>query len=376
MPTQPQMSGELRPSPYFPVQFAPLMTFRFAWATLLAALLLTSPAPARAQTPLGQPSLDEAKVQIWCATVRFVYDDAGRPNLKSTVRCDAGNLDALAASIRPDSLRVYSLLYQPVEGRGAIYQGKKDTPARLEALAKAIVTKLKGSPARRRDPARMARMAALETALTNYVVSGTPLGDVPTAMAPEAVDTAASAESAALGPAEAAEAQAAANGESGPGSQARAGTEPESLLNRFATPLALILSILSLVLYVMLRITLGKWRREQRRETIASRQAAQSAQAAALETSAAVADSIARVKRAEALVLAATPDAGATAPPSALEQLSPAQRLEVERLVSQRVDEELRWLRANMPELVAEALAAGAIPPETDAHPPGLGTGA
>ncbi|MDQ2792404.1 MAG: hypothetical protein M3Y12_00130, partial [Bacteroidota bacterium] len=93
-----------------------------------------------AQTPLGQPSLDESKVQMWCATVRFVYDDAGRPNLKRTVRCEGGNLDALAASIRPDSLRVYSLLYQPIEGRGAIYQGKKDNPARLAALAKAIVS--------------------------------------------------------------------------------------------------------------------------------------------------------------------------------------------------------------------------------------------
>jgi hypothetical protein len=29
----------------------------------------------------------------------------------------------------------------------------------------------------------------------------------------------------------------------------------------------------------------------------------------------------------------------------------------VERLVSQRVDEELRWLRANLPELVASVLA-------------------
>ena len=212
------------------------MTFRFVLATLWATVLLGS---AHAQTPLGQPSLDESKVQIWCATVRFVYDDAGRPNLKSTVRCDGGNLDALAASIRPDSLRVYSLLYQPIEGRGSIYQGKKDTRARLAALAKAILGKLKGSAARRRDPARMARVAALETALTNYVTSGTPPGDVPAAMAPEAPD----------------------------------------------------------------------------------------------------------------------PSTGPTAAP---DRLTPAQRLEVERLVSQRVDEELRWLRANLPELVASAVAAPA----------------
>ena len=325
---------------------------------LLFACAVALPLLAPAQTPLGQPSLDEAKVQIWCATVRFVYDDAGRPNLKSTVRCEGGNLDALAASIRPDSLRVYSVLYQPIESRGAIYQGKKDTHTRLAALAKAILGKLKGSPARRKDPARMARVAALETALTNYVESGTPPGDVPAAMAPEAPDTVAKAASAAPGPAEAAEAQAAAERDAaGAGTAARPATGPESLLNRFAAPLALILGILSLVLYIMLRVTLGQWRRQQRRETLLAKQAATAAQAAAAETSAAVADSVARVKRAEALILAAAPDPDATPATPANNQLSPAQRLEVERLVSQRVDEELRWLRANLPDLVAAVVA-------------------
>lgn len=344
------------------------MTLRFALFPLLAALLLLT-APLRAQTPLGQPSLDEAKVQIWCATVRFVYDDAGRPNLKSTVHCESGNLPALVASIRPDSLRVYSLLYQSIEERGAIYQGKKDNPARLAALTKAIVRKLKSSPARRRDPARMARVAALETALTNYAVSGTPPGDVPEAMTPQAPDTT----GAAPGPAEAAEAQAVASRDAA-GSVAAPlpATGPGSLLNRFAAPLALILSILSLVLYVMLRVTLGQWRRQQRRETLTAKQAAQAAQTAAAETSAAVADSVARVKRAEALALAAAPDPTAAPASPASSNLSPAQRLEVERLVSQRVDEELRWLRANLPELIATAAAQ---PASADA-PAATGAGA
>ncbi|WP_035564822.1 hypothetical protein [Hymenobacter sp. IS2118] len=323
----------------------------------LAAVLLGLASSARAQTPLGQPSLDESKVQIWCATARFVYDDAGRPNLKSTVRCEGANLAALAASIRPDSLRVYSVLYQPIEGRGSIYAGKKDTPARLMALTRAIISKLKSSPARRRDPDRMARVAALEMALTNYVVSGTPPGDVPSAMTPETADTTATA-STVLGPAEAAEAQAAAEGLTDETSAAaRPATGTGSLLDQFAAPLALILGILSLVLYIMLRVTLGHWRRQQRRETLTAKQAATAAQAAAAETSAAVADSVARIKRAEALVLAATPDP--TTPPAtpAPDKLSPAQRLEVERLVSQRVDEELRWLRANLPELIAAAIA-------------------
>ncbi|MGY3091148.1 hypothetical protein ACVWYF_004214 [Hymenobacter sp. UYAg731] len=336
---------------------------------LLLAFAVALPLFSSAQTPLGQPSLDESKVQIWCATVRFVYDDAGRPNLKSTVRCEGGNLDALAASIRPDSLRVYSVLYQSIEGRGAIYQGKKDNPARLVALAKAIVNKLKSSPARRKDPTRMARVAALETALTNYVTSGTPLGEVSAAMAPEMADTAATAPGA-PGPAEAAEAQAAAERDA-TGPSAPSSTSTESLLMRFAAPLALILGVLSLVLYIMLRVTLGQWRRQQRRETLEAKHAATAAQAAAAETSAAVADSVARVKRAEALILAAAaPETNNAPAPPVLDQLSPAQRLEVERLVSQRVDEELRWLRANLPELVASAIAQPPADPAVTAPAP------
>ncbi|OGX83442.1 hypothetical protein BEN47_03920 [Hymenobacter lapidarius] len=212
----------------------------------------------------------------------------------------------------------------------------------------------------------MARVEALEAALNNYVVSGTPLGDVSAAMTPETADTTATGAMAAMGPAEAAEAQAVAEREAAGGAAAPTETAgPGNLLNQFAGPLALILGILSLVLYIMLRVTLGQWRRQQRRETLTAKQAAQAAQAAAAETSAAVADSVARVKRAEALVLAAVPAASAAAP--APTNLSPAQRLEVERLVSQRVDEELHWLRANLPELIAAAVAepAGLAP----AHP-------
>lgn len=143
----------------------------------------------------------------------------------------------------------------------------------------------------------------------------------------------------------------------------------ESLLNRFATPLALILGILSLVLYVLLRVSMGRWTREQRRETLAARQAATTAQAAAAETSAAVADSAARVKRAEALVLAAAPEPKATSP--AADQLTPAQRLEVERLVSQQVARELQWLQANWSELLGSLAlpAAPAAPTPPAAHP-------
>ncbi|HET9504777.1 MAG TPA: hypothetical protein VFO93_14635 [Hymenobacter sp.] len=264
--------------------------------TLLGCLLLAA-APARAQTPLGQPSLDEAKVQVWCATARFVYEDAGRPNLKRSLRCEGG-LPALAASLRPDSLRVYSLLYQPVEDKGKIYKGLKDNPARLNALVKAIVAKLKSSPARQRDPARLARLQVLEKRLTDYVLTGLPPGNGRDDAAPDA-DTSASA---APGPAEAAEAA----GFGTPAARAAAGA-PEPVLNRLFAPLALILSILALVLFGVLRASMGRELRQLRRLA------------------------------------------------SLAPELSPTQQRQVEELVARRVAEALRERDANPPTNEAQA---------------------
>lgn len=228
---------------------------RSALSIRLLGCLLLAAAPARAQTPLGQPSLDESKVQVWCATARFVYEDAGRPNLKRSLRCEGG-LPALAASLRPDSLRVYSLLYQPIEDKGKIYKGLKDNPARLNALVKAIVAKLKSSPARQRDPARLARLQVLEKRLTDYVLTGLPPGNGRDDAAPDA-DTSASA---APGPAEAAEAA----GFGTAGARTAAGPA-EPVLNRLFAPLALILSILALVLFGVLRASMGRELRQLRR---------------------------------------------------------------------------------------------------------------
>ncbi|MVN76140.1 hypothetical protein GO988_07365 [Hymenobacter sp. HMF4947] len=252
-----------------------------SWS-LVGWLLLAAPTASYAQTPLGQPSLDESKVQIWCATARYVYDDAGRPQLKRTLRCEGGNLAALATSLRTDSLRIYSLLYAPIEGKGRIYKGLKDNPARLQALTKAIISKLRASPARQHDPARLAGLQALEKKLTDYVQTGLPPGD-PTP-APEAEATPNNL----AGPAEAAEASGAASP-----TPLAAAAAPESLLNRLFAPLALIFSILSLVLYGLLRLSLGRELKQLRRATSSELTAAQRRQVEEL-----VAQRVAEVLRA------------------------------------------------------------------------------
>ena len=308
-------------------------------------VLLSWAQSAWAQTTLGQPSLDEAKVQIWCATIRFVYDDTGRPQLKNSLRCEAGNLMALAASIRPDSQRVYSLLYQPIEDRGGIYQGKKDNPARLEALTKAIITKLRSSAARRNSPERMARLAALETALTTYVTSGTPPGELAeTPAAAAAADTTAEL-AVAAGPAEAAEAE---TTEPSPATRAPSDAAG-SLMNRIFSPLALTLSLLSLVLFGLLRANVSRLLRRQQREVGVAAQAAQMAQQAADQATSATSDAAASAAAATATAaqIAAGASAAARAAaeaPVSLSRLSAGQRAEVEELIRQRVAAEVARL--------------------------------
>ncbi|WP_460576321.1 hypothetical protein, partial [Hymenobacter coalescens] len=213
---------------------------------LLTGLLLSATAVTQAQTTPGQATLEEKKVQIWCATVRYVYNDNGRANLNNTLRCD-GTLKAFENSIRADSQRVYSLVYQPLEGKGVMYKGLGNDQSRLQRLAKEIVTRLGGSPQRRKDPARMEQLSRLQAALTAYVEQGTPIpGDIgqvnavagaatfdsTAAEVPESLVAGADDDSAELSTASVAPAASA-----------------DSPMTRLFGPIALILSLLSLVLW-------------------------------------------------------------------------------------------------------------------------------
>ncbi|WP_460614980.1 hypothetical protein [Hymenobacter seoulensis] len=302
-------------------------------ASLLAGLLLLA-AGARAQTPLGQPTLDEQKVQIWCATARYVYDDNGRSNLKSKLNCGS-SLKAFEASIKADSQRVYSALYQPLEGRGVMYKGLGSNPSRLQKLTTEIITRLKSSPARRANPARMQRLATLEAALNNYVQNGTPIGELSnTDLATEVPDTTATPDqeldtsTGDAGLAEAGVASTATPTSTGVG---------ESLMNKFFAPLALILSLLSLVLYYLMRKNIGAFQKELSARIDKRR------------------DEILALQNAPAGSSGAKSSGSASA-----ERLTPAQQREVEKLVNQRVEEEIKKLRSQFK--AASAASSGGAP--------------
>ncbi|UYZ61947.1 flagellar biosynthesis protein FlhF [Hymenobacter weizhouensis] len=309
------------------------MPLSHRFAVLLPSLLLLA-TTARAQTPLGQPTLEEQKVQIWCATVKFVYEDTGRPNLKSRLSC-GGSLKEFESSIKPDSQRVYSALYQPLEGRGVMYKGLGSDNSRLQKLTTEIINRLKASPARRASPARMQNVAVLETALKNYVDNGTPIGELNTAAAETTADPATDEEVAPVD-----EATAAAPSDAGPAEAGVASPVPptrsagESLMNKFFGPLALILSLLSLVLYALLRRSIGAFQREL---------------SARIDK-----------RRDEILALQNAPVGSAVAGATA-EKLSAAQQRELERLVQQQVREEVEKLREQL--TAAASLAVSRLEP-------------
>lgn len=311
------------------------MTLSRRAASLLTGLLLLA-AGSHAQTPLGQPTLEERKVQIWCATARFVYEDTGHPELKNQLQC-GGTLKALENSIKSDNQRVYSALYQPLEVKGVMYQGLGSDNSRLQTLVREIINRLRTSPTRKGNAARLQGVTTLETALKNYVDNGTPIGELAAAeAAPETADTTAATD----------EATAAAPGDAGldeagvatPVTQTNTGAG-ESLMNKFFGPLALILSLLSLVLYALMRRNIGAFQKEL---------------SARIDK-----------RRDEILALQNSPAGGGarTAGSPAADRLTPAQQREIEKLVQQRVEEELRKLRGQLGDAPAGAMAAPPVAP-------------
>jgi hypothetical protein len=316
------------------------MTLSRRVASLLTSLLLLA-AGGHAQTPLGQPTLEERKVQIWCATAKFVYEDTGHPELKSQLKC-GGPLKDFAGSIKADEQRVYSALYQPLEVQGVMYKGLGSDNSRLQTLVREIINRLRTSPSRKGNAARLAGVTKLETALKNYLDQGTPIGDLPAAEATaetETVDTTATTD----------EATAAAPGDAGldeagvaTPTPAAAGTG-EGLMNKFFGPLALILALLSLVLYALLKRSIGaSWKEinariDKRRDDIAA--------------------------------LQSSPGSGAGAGKPA-ERFSPAQLRELEQLIQQRVEQELQKRQATPKANVAPATPAPAPQPVAPAPQP------
>ncbi|WP_400192536.1 hypothetical protein [Hymenobacter sp. B81] len=235
------------------------MRISFRLTALLTGLLLSASAVTYAQTAPGQPTLEEKKVQIWCATARFVYNDNGRSNLNSSLNC-GGTLRDFEASVRVDSQRVYSRLYQPLEGKGVMYKGLGNDQSRLTKLTTEIVRTLEASPARRKDPARMAQVQRLQQSFAAYINQGTPItddiGQVDAAGQAENFDT-----TLAAGGAEPLLADDVA-GEDAAVTPVRASAE--SPMTRLFGPIALILSLLSLVLWFLERRVLRSYISELR----------------------------------------------------------------------------------------------------------------
>lgn len=123
-----------------------------------------------------------------------------------------------------------------------MYKGLGSDASRLQRLSSEIVKKLGGSAARRKNPARMAQLKRLEDALTAYVAQGTPIpGDIGQVNAESEVsfDSTATETPEVVATPEAEETSA----------TPAAASAAESPMTRLFGPIALILSLLSLVLW-------------------------------------------------------------------------------------------------------------------------------
>lgn len=103
----------------------------------------------------------QAKLEIWCETIQFVYQDNGADSLRKTLNCK--DWESLRQSIQPNHLQAYSF-FQSIE-KPSIYQGYSTYDAKLAKLVDEIGKKLKSSPSRTTNSSRLRKVDSLESAL-------------------------------------------------------------------------------------------------------------------------------------------------------------------------------------------------------------------
>jgi hypothetical protein len=128
---------------------------------LLLACLYFMPLPGLAQA--DSAVFEQGRLRIWCETTRFVYEDNQADSLLAGLNCQSWE-SLRAAMTRTDAnlgvLRLMNSVDKP-----AIYQGYTTTDARLHKLVSEITTRLKQSPVRRSNTARLGKVDSLQQQL-------------------------------------------------------------------------------------------------------------------------------------------------------------------------------------------------------------------
>lgn len=100
----------------------------------------------------------QAKLNIWCETIRFVYQDYGADSLNENLNCRSW--ESFHRGLEANHLQVKSF-FQSIE-KPAIYDGYTTYDAKLIKLTNEISRKLKSSSSRIADAARLEKVDSLQ----------------------------------------------------------------------------------------------------------------------------------------------------------------------------------------------------------------------
>lgn len=115
----------------------------------------------RAQNVTDSLLYRQAKLEIWCETIRFIFKDNGADSLEKQLHCQ--DWGAFENSLAPNYLQTNSF-YQSIE-KPTIYRGYSTYNSKLQKLVEEISKKLKSSPVRASRPERLQRVDSLQASL-------------------------------------------------------------------------------------------------------------------------------------------------------------------------------------------------------------------
>lgn len=121
-------------------------------------------------------AFNQGRTRIWCETARFIYEDNGADSLLASINCQS--IETLKTSIASTDERLGALRLLNSVDKPAIYAGFTSTEASLQKLVTEVVARLKSSPVRRADPARLSSVDSLQQQLMLVALqTGVPAND-------------------------------------------------------------------------------------------------------------------------------------------------------------------------------------------------------
>ena len=120
-----------------------------------------------AQAPLDSVQYQQAKLEIWCETAQFIYQDYEADSLLEGLNCQSW--EQFRQSLRPNHLETYAF-FEAIE-KPSIYAGYTSVEAKLAKLVEEISKKLKASSSRRGNAVRLQSVDQLQQELASIAAN-------------------------------------------------------------------------------------------------------------------------------------------------------------------------------------------------------------